>query len=257
MEVHINSIGCPNCRKEYNKALLAYLNEHKDGLCKTCRERMEKNPLRIIDCKNEECKEIVKDAPRTIDYLDEDCKNHFEELKKLLTDMGIEYKVDTGIVRGLDYYTKTVFEFVNKDGFTLCGGGRYDNLVKEIDGKQDIPSAGFGMGLERIIYFLNLQNIELAAEDVPQLYLGVIGNIKSEAYKLVKSLRDRGMVVETDYLDKSVKAQMKYANKIGAKYVIILGEDELKKGTVKIKNMSDSSETEAPIDKIAETIGIE
>ncbi len=257
MEVHINSIGCPNCRKEYNKALLAYLNEHKDGLCKTCKERMEKNPLRIIDCKNEECKEIVKDAPRTIDYLDEDCKNHFEELKKLLTDMGIEYKVDTGIVRGLDYYTKTVFEFVNKDGFTLCGGGRYDNLVKEIDGKQDIPSAGFGMGLERIIYFLNLQNIELAADDAPQLYLGVIGNIKSEAYKLVKSLRDKGMVVETDYLDRSVKAQMKYANKIRAKYVIILGEDELKNGIVKIKNMSDSSETEAPIDKIAETIAIE
>ena len=254
MEVHINSIGCTNCRKEYNKALLNYLNEHKDCLCKTCRERMEKNPLRVIDCKNEECKEIVKDAPRTIDYLDEECRSHFEELQKLLTDMGIPFKVDTGIVRGLDYYTKTVFEFVNKDGFTLCGGGRYDNLVKEIDGKQDLPAAGFGMGLERVMYFLNLENIDLGNAPAPKLYLGIIGDIKSEAYKVVKKLRDAGLTVETDYLDKSVKAQMKYANKIGAEYVVILGENELENGIVKVKNMSDGSEQEIAIDQIADAL---
>ena len=254
MEVHINSIGCANCRKEYNKALLAYLNEHKEGLCKTCRDRMERNPLRVIDCKNEECKRIVADAPRTIDYLDEECRNHFEELKKLLDDMGIEYKVDTGIVRGLDYYTRTVFEFVNKEGFTLCGGGRYNNLVKEIDGKQDIPAAGFGLGLERILYFLDLQKVELGEEPVPDLYLGIIGDIKSEGYKIVKSLRDQGLKVETDYLDRSVKAQMKYANKIGARYTVILGEDELARGTVKVKDMADGSEQETAISEIAGAI---
>ena len=254
MEVHINSIGCSNCRKEYNKALLAYLNEHRDGLCKTCRERMERNPLRVIDCKNEECKKIVADAPRTIDYLDDECRNHFEELKKLLDDMGIKYQVDTGIVRGLDYYTRTVFEFVNKDGFTLCGGGRYNNLVKEIDGKQDIPAAGFGLGLERILYFLDLQKVDLGEEPAPDLYFGIIGDIKSEGYKIVKALRDKGLTVETDYLDRSVKAQMKYANKIGARYTVILGGDELARGTVKVKNMADSSEQETPIDQIAEVI---
>ncbi|MBR3402581.1 MAG: histidine--tRNA ligase [Parasporobacterium sp.] len=254
MEVHISSIGCSNCRKEYNKALLAYLNEHRDGLCKTCRERMERNPLRVIDCKNEECKKIVADAPRTIDYLDDECRNHFEELKKLLDDMGIKYQVDTGIVRGLDYYTRTVFEFVNKDGFTLCGGGRYNNLVKEIDGKQDIPAAGFGLGLERILYFLDLQKVDLGEEPAPDLYFGIIGDIKSEGYKIVKALRDKGLTVETDYLDRSVKAQMKYANKIGARYTVILGGDELARGTVKVKNMADSSEQETPIDQIAEVI---
>ena len=254
MEVHINSIGCSNCRKEYNKALLAYLNEHRDGLCKTCRERMERNPLRVIDCKNEECKKIVADAPRTIDYLDEECRNHFEELKKLLDDMGIVYKVDTGIVRGLDYYTRTVFEFVNKEGFTLCGGGRYNNLVKEIDGKQDIPAAGFGLGLERILYFLDLQEIDLGEEPAPDLYFGILGDIKSEGYKIVKALRDKGLTVETDYLDRSVKAQMKYANKIGARYTVILGGDELARGTVKVKNMDDGSEQECAIGQIAEEI---
>ena len=254
MEVHINSIGCSNCRKEYNKALLAYLNEHRDGLCKTCRERMERNPLRVIDCKNEECKKIVADAPRTIDYLDEECRNHFEELKKLLDDMGIVYKVDTGIVRGLDYYTRTVFEFVNKEGFTLCGGGRYNNLVKEIDGKQDIPAAGFGLGLERILYFLDLQEIDLGEEPAPDLYSGILGDIKSEGYKIVKALRDKGLTVETDYLDRSVKAQMKYANKIGARYTVILGGDELARGTVKVKNMDDGSEQECAIGQIAEEI---
>ena len=254
MEVHINSIGCSNCRKEYNKALLAYLNEHRDGLCKTCRERMERNPLRVIDCKNEECKKIVADAPRTIDYLDEECRNHFEELKKLLDDMGIVYKVDTGIVRGLDYYTRTVFEFVNKEGFTLCGGGRYNNLVKEIDGKQDIPAAGFGLGLERILYFLDLQEIDLGEEPAPDLYFGILGDIKSEGSKIVKALRDKGLTVETDYLDRSVKAQMKYANKIGARYTVILGGDELARGTVKVKNMDDGSEQECAIGQIAEEI---
>ena len=254
LEVHINSIGCSNCRKEYNKALLAYLNDHRENLCPTCRERMERNPLRVIDCKNDECKKIVADAPRTIDHLDDECRDHFEKLQELLKGLGISYKIDTGIVRGLDYYTKTVFEFVNKDGFTLCGGGRYDNLVKEIDGKQDIPAAGFGMGLERVMYFLGLENIDLGDPEPPTLYLGIIGDAKVQGFRLIKELRDKGVSVETDYLDRSVKAQMKYANKTGAKYCIILGDDEISSGQVKIKNMMDGSETTAGIPEIAEKI---
>ena len=252
-KLHINSIGCPNCRKTYNDALLAYLKEHEGELCETCRERMKKNPLRVIDCKVPSCKEIVKDAPRTIEYLDEECKAHFEELQSLLNELSIPYEIDTGIVRGLDYYTKTVFEFVNSEGFTLCGGGRYDNLVHEIDGKQDIPSVGFGMGIERIIYFLEKEQVELEPEPVVELYVGILGKeAKARAYKLVNEIRSAGVVVETDYMDRSVKAQMKYANKIGAKNTVILGADELEKGVATIKNMESHEETEVALDKIAE-----
>lgn len=251
-KLHINSIGCANCRKTYNEALLAYLKQHEEHLCPTCRERMKKNPLRVIDCKVPECKEIVKDAPRTIEYLDEECREHFEELQKLLTEMNIPFEIDTGIVRGLDYYTKTVFEFVNSDGFTLCGGGRYDNLVHEIDEKQNIPSVGFGMGLERILYFLEKEQVELEPEPEVELYVGILGKeARAQAYQLVNTLRMAGILVETDYMDRSVKAQMKYANKLGAKYTVILGENELKENSAKIKNMETGEQTEVALDAIA------
>ena len=251
-KLHINSIGCANCRKTYNEALLAYLKQHEEHLCPTCRERMKKNPLRVIDCKVPECKEIVKDAPRTIEYLDDECREHFEELHKLLTDMNIPFEIDTGIVRGLDYYTKTVFEFVNSDGFTLCGGGRYDNLVHEIDEKQNIPSVGFGMGLERILYFLEKEQVELEPEPGVELYVGVLGKeARAQAYQLVNTLRMAGIIVETDYMDRSVKAQMKYANKLKAKYTVILGENELKENSARIKNMETGEQTEVALDAIA------
>ena len=251
-KLHINSIGCPNCRKTYNDALLDYLKQHEEHLCPTCRERMKKNPLRVIDCKVPECKEIVKDAPRTIEYLDDECREHFEELQKLLNELNIPYEIDTGIVRGLDYYTKTVFEFVNADGFTLCGGGRYDNLIHEIDEKQNIPSVGFGMGIERIIYFLDKENVELEAEPAVELYVGVLGKeARAKAYQLVNELRMSGIIVETDYMDRSVKAQMKYANKLGAKHTVILGENELNSNAAKIKNMETGEQTEVALDAIA------
>ena len=250
--LHINSIGCPNCRKTYNEALLSYLRAHEDHLCPTCRERMKKNPLRVIDCKVPECKEIVKDAPRTIDYLDDECREHFEELQSLLTEMNIPYEIDTGIVRGLDYYTKTVFEFVNSDGFTLCGGGRYDNLVHEIDEKQNIPSVGFGMGIERFIYFLDKEQVALEPEPAIELYVGILGKeARAKAYKIVNALRMAGVVVETDYMDRSVKAQMKYANKLGAKHTVILGENELNSNKANIKNMETGEQTEVALDAIA------
>lgn len=254
-KLHINSIGCANCRKTYNDALLSYLHQHEDRLCATCKERMQKNPLRVIDCKVPDCKAVVADAPRTIEYLDEECKEHFEELQKMLEELSIPYEIDTGIVRGLDYYTKTVFEFVNKDGFTLCGGGRYDNLVHEIDGKQDIPSVGFGMGLERILFFLEEEKVELESAPVPELYVGILGKeARVQAYKLVTRLRMEGVVVETDYMDRSVKAQMKYANKIGAKNTVVLGTNELEQGKAKVKNMETHEEVELALDKIAEWI---
>ncbi|MCR5321797.1 MAG: histidine--tRNA ligase [Lachnospiraceae bacterium] len=257
VKLHINSIGCPTCRKAYNEALIAYLSKYEGDLCGTCRERMKKNPLRVIDCKVPSCKEIVKDAPRTIDYLCDECKDHFEELKNLLTAMEIPYEVDTGIVRGLDYYTKTVFEFVSEDGFTLCGGGRYDGLIHEIDEKQDIPSVGFGCGIERIIYFLEKEGVELVKDECPKLYVGLLGNeTKAVGYKLVKSLRDAGITTETDYMDRSAKAQMKYANKLGVNYVIMLGSNEIETGMAKLKNMQDGTEEEIKLDvqKVLEKI---
>ncbi|MBQ9118947.1 MAG: histidine--tRNA ligase [Lachnospiraceae bacterium] len=252
-KLHINSIGCKECRKTYNDALLAYLKQHEEKLCPTCRERMQKNPLRVIDCKVPECKTIVEHAPRTIEYLDEECKNHFEELQELLNALNIPYEIDTGIVRGLDYYTKTVFEFVNSEGFTLCGGGRYDGLVHEIDEKQDIPSVGFGMGIERILYFLEKEGVELAPEEPAELYVGILGKeARAKAFQLVTTLRNAGVITETDYMDRSVKAQMKYANKIGAKNTVILGADELEKNAAFIKNMATGEQTEVALDKIAE-----
>lgn len=254
-KLHINSIGCAECRKTYNEALLLYLKKHEEKLCPTCKERMLKNPLRVLDCKVETCKEIVKDAPRTIEYLDEECKEHWEELQYLLTELNIPYEIDTGIVRGLDYYTKTVFEFVNSEGFTLCGGGRYDGLIHEIDEKQDIPSVGFGMGIERILYFLEKEGVELEPKKNVQLYVGILGKeAKAKAYQLVNEVRGSGVIVETDYMDRSVKAQMKYANKLGANYTVIIGSQELEENKARVKEMESGEQTELALDQIASYI---
>ena len=245
IKLHINSIGYGECRKNYNDALLGYLNGYEAELCEDCKIRMQKNPLRVIDCKVPNCKAIVEKAPRTIDFLDEECKNHFDTLQKMLTELNIPFEIDTGIVRGLDYYTKTVFEFVDKDGFTLCGGGRYDGLINEIDGKQNIPAVGFGMGIERILYFLEKEGVSLGEMPHPKLYVGIMGDeVKAKAFEIVTRLRNKGMIVETDYLDRSVKAQMKYANKLGVDYTVIIGQNEVESGLVKLKNMETGDETE-------------
>ncbi|MCC8050427.1 MAG: histidine--tRNA ligase [Clostridiales bacterium] len=255
VKLHINSIGCKNCRRAYNDALLSYLKKYESDLCPTCRERMEKNPLRVLDCKVDTCKKIVADAPRTIDYLDDDCRSHFEELQSLLTDLAIPYEIDTGIVRGLDYYTKTVFEFVNSDGFTLCGGGRYDGLIHEIEEKQDIPSVGFGMGIERILYFMDNEGVAFPAAEPVELYVGILGKeARARAYQIVSSLRKQGHIVETDYMDRSVKAQMKYANKLGARKTLIIGSQELEENKAKLKDMETGEQTEVALDHIAEEL---
>lgn len=256
VKLHINSIGYGDCRKNYNDALLGYLKGYETELCKDCKVRMQKNPLRVIDCKVPSCKAIVEKAPRTIDFLDEECKNHFDTLQKMLTELNIPFEIDTEIVRGLDYYTKTVFEFVDKDGFTLCGGGRYDGLIKEIDGKQNIPAVGFGMGIERILYFLEKEGVSLGEMPHPKLYVGIMGDeVKSKAFELVTKLRNKGVIVETDYLDRSVKAQMKYANKLGADYTVIIGQNEIETETVRLKEMETGVETEVKFVELEEKIG--
>ena len=250
-ELHINSIGGAESREDYNKHLIDYLTGYKEELCPTCQERLNKNPMRILDCKVPTCKEIVKDAPRSIEYLNEEDKAHFEELKGLLESLGIKFVVDTDIVRGLDYYTKTVFEFLDQDGVTICGGGRYDKLVQEIDGKVDVPALGYGIGIERLILALRKENLVIAEAPAIDLYIGILGaTATAKAYEIVKTLRNGGLVVETDYLGKSVKAQMKYANKIGAKHTAIIGDNELAEDLVKVKRMEDGVETEVKLSEL-------
>ncbi|NLZ49602.1 MAG: histidine--tRNA ligase [Clostridiales bacterium] len=247
LELHINSIGCPQCRKKYNEALKAYLKENLDKLCKTCNSRYEKNPMRILDCKEESCKVITKEAPVILDYICDDCKDHMEKLKGYLEAMGIPYKVDPYIVRGLDYYSKTVFEIIN-DNLTVCGGGRYDYLIEQIGGPS-MPAVGFGMGLERLIMTLEAAGIEIPKPDQIQLYIGSMGEKASyQALKMAFELRKRGIKCDCDHMGRSVKAQMKYANKLGTRYSLILGEDELEKKVARLKKMEDGSTTDTNIE---------
>lgn len=247
-KLHINSIGDAESRAEYNTHLIEFLTKSKDDLCETCQDRLDKNPMRILDCKSPVCREIVKDAPRSLDYLNEACEEHFATLKSLLEALQIDYEVDTDIVRGLDYYTKTVFEFIDPDGMTICGGGRYDKLVYEIDGKRDMPAVGFGIGIERILLALKKEGITLATAPDIDLYVGILGaSATAKSYQIVTALREKGLVVETDYLGKSVKAQMKYANKIGALNTVIIGDNELEAGIVNVKKMDDGETTEVKL----------
>lgn len=253
LTLNINSIGCPVCRKEYNKALKAYYSQHIDGMCATCKDRLDKNPLRILDCKEEKCIEINKTAPVVLDYLCDDCRKHMEDLEAGLGAVGIEYKINPRIVRGLDYYTRTVFEFVSNDigaQGTVCGGGRYDNLIEEVGGKP-CPAVGFGMGLERLILTLDAAGKLPESNEVPDLFLAYIGSdSKLAALKIVNDLRRAGISADTDFLGRSVKAQMKYADKTGAKFTAVLGDDEIAKGEINLKNMSTGENTVVKIDDI-------
>ena len=255
--LEINSIGCPKCRERYHKALRDYFEAHRDKLCPTCLTRMGKNPLRILDCKSPICKEIAKDAPIGLDYLCEECADHFEGVKKRLTMMGIEYSVNPRIVRGLDYYTKTVFEFISNDlgaQSTVCGGGRYDGLIETLGGNPT-PGLGFGMGLERLLMVLEAQQIEIPKPADCLLYLGSMGEEASlKALELVTQLRRDGYYAECDTMDRSVKAQMKYANKLGARLSAILGESELAAGRLILKDMATGETVEAGFDELSEKV---
>lgn len=240
IELNINSIGCPTCRKAYNEKLKDYFRPHLSELCETCRERFEKNPLRILDCKSDACKKIYNDAPMLLDHICDDCSSHFESLKKYLEIMEIPYNVDATIVRGLDYYTKTVFEIISKNEGsegTICGGGRYDGLVSEIGGPE-MPGVGFGMGLERLLLVLESINKLPENNECPDIFIANIGEDADVfVQKLIYDLRKDGICAERDYLARSVKAQMKYANKLEAKFSAVIGDDDISKNCAIIKNM--------------------
>jgi histidyl-tRNA synthetase len=250
MSVNVNSIGCPECRRKYNEALKEYLRPRLSELCDTCKSRFDRNPLRILDCKSPICGEIVKDAPRLLDYICDDCREHFDTFLECLKALGIDYTIDSGIVRGLDYYTKTVFEIIS-GGFTVCGGGRYDGLIEEFGGEKT-PAIGFGLGIERLLLRLDELNVEIPECDSPELYIAPLGDLaKKEAQKFVLSLRKSGISAETDYMGRGLKPQMKYADKIGAKFVLVLGDDEINSGKARIKNMQNGQQTEWALDKLA------
>ena len=255
VELHINSLGCPDCRKRYNETLKAFLQEKKEHLCPLCQERMEKNPLRVLDCKNPECQSHLQNAPTVLGSLDEECTNHFNKVQELLTAMDIPFTVDAGIVRGLDYYTRTVFEFVSNDigaQGTVCGGGRYDKLVDEIGGKH-VPAVGFGAGMERLILVRDAENNAPLTPATRDIFIGYRGDAAMmEAFKLVNSLRQEGISAESDHLQRSIKAQMKYANKIGSRYSMIIGESELEERSVRLKEMESGDEVTIPMDQFVQ-----
>ncbi|MFA6866243.1 MAG: histidine--tRNA ligase [Clostridia bacterium] len=257
LELNINNIGCPTCRKDFSKALQDYFGQYKDKLCPTCLERLEKNPLRILDCKVPECIEIAKNAPIVLDYLCNDCQKHNKATQSYLDALGIKYKINPLIVRGLDYYTGTVFEFVSTaigSQGTVCGGGRYNNLVTEIGGKE-MPAVGFGMGLERLIMVMEKANVSFGQENLCKIYIAPIGEEQYKiAFKTVYDLRSNGIIAETDLMNKSVKAQLKYANKIGCEYVVVLGENEVINNKVLLKNMATKEEKEIALDDLLNEI---
>jgi len=253
LELNINSIGCPNCRPRYHEVLKKYLEDHLDELCQTCNTRYEKNPLRILDCKNKECGVIVKDAPIILDYLCQECSTHFEELQSFLSAANIDYKVNPMIVRGLDYYTKTVFEIIsNQIGAqgTVCGGGRYDGLVKECGGP-DTPGAGFGLGLERLLLALESQNLEIPQQEARDVYVVTIGQqARHKAFEFLQLMRSNNILADMDHVGRSVKAQFKYADKANVSWVCILGEEELQNNQIKVRSMKDGSEELVSQDKV-------
>ncbi len=246
VELRINSLGCPECRARYNKTLKEFIGQNLDKLCPTCKERFEKNPLRVLDCKEESCQKIVANAPSVLDCLDEECTAHFQKVQDILTENGIAFTIDPKIVRGLDYYTRTVFEFVS-NGLTVCGGGRYDKLVEEVGGKPT-GAVGFGLGIERLIMILERQNGAITETPERDVYIGSMGEaglLKAQA--LAYQLRKAGIKADCDTVERSVKAQMKYANKIGAKYSVILGDSELENGKVELKEMATSEKSEVAL----------
>ncbi|BEP29113.1 histidine--tRNA ligase [Helicovermis profundi] len=252
-ELRINSIGCKVCRPNYHKELKSFLKSKLNNLCETCNERFITNPMRILDCKNPSCQSELTDAPVMMDYLCDECSDHFKSLKSNLDSMEISYIVDPRIVRGLDYYTKTAFEFISNDigaQSTVCGGGRYDGLVEEIGGPST-PGVGFGMGIERLLLTLEQTDVEIENKKTMDVFIVSSGkDAKLFALKISQYLRTKNISCDIDHLSRSMKSQFKYADKLGAKFVIIIGEDEVSKGTYLIKNMNDGIQTEYKDDEL-------
>jgi histidyl-tRNA synthetase len=262
LELRINSIGCPVCREAYKEELMVFLKEKYDALCDTCKGRYFKNPMRILDCKSEECQRLVVGAPRMLDYICKECSNAFDDLKKNLDLMGISYIVDSGIVRGLDYYTKTAFEIVSNNigaQGTVCGGGRYDNLIEQIGGPAT-PGVGFGLGIERLLLLLD-QNEEIVPKSpAPEVYIATMGDKAKElGIKLSKELRDIDISLEIDLMSRNIKSQFKYADKINSVLTIVIGDQEIENNQLIIKDMRNFEQItvskEDIVEKLKELLG--
>ena len=253
ISLEINSIGCPECRKNYHKALSEYFNAHIDTLCETCRDRLSRNPMRILDCKSPVCSSLAKDAPKVIDFLCDDCQNHFDGVKAHLDAAGIEYTVNPQIVRGLDYYTKTVFEFVSGDigaQSTVCGG--YDGLVSQMGGPK-VHALGFGMGIERLMLALENQKTDFPEPKRCDVYIAPMGEVAAiKATAICTQLRRDGFEAQSDVCGRGLKAQMKYADKIGALFSVVLGDNELTDNVCNIKNMKTGEVQQISLDDFAE-----
>ena len=254
LKLNINSIGCKHCRPAYNDALKAYYNERKDQLCKTCLDRLERNPLRLLDCKEERCSRLAEEAPKMVEYLCPDCAEHFTALQNYLGEQGIAFAINPKIVRGLDYYTKTVFEIISSEigaQGTVCGGGRYDGLVNQLGGPE-MPGIGFGMGIERLLMVMESAGVKIPEPQGVQIFLCTMGqNARTEAFKLIGKLRKAGISADMDHAARSMKAQFKYADKIGAQYTLSIGENELEAQKANLRNMQDGSQTEVSLEDIS------
>ena len=257
LKLKINSVGCPVCREKYKNALKDYFRPHLADLCDTCKDRFERNPMRIIDCKSPQDKELALGAPSILDYLCDDCKASFEELKENLDALGIDYEIDPTIVRGLDYYTKTAFEFVTeKIGAqgTVCGGGRYDNLMYEI-GEQDVPGVGFGLGIERLLLLMENIGVEIPEPEAMDALIVVLGeDARTMGLKITNELREKGLKVEMDLMERNIKGQMKHADRLGVRYAVVIGDDEILNGEAQVRDMRISEQMSVPFSKLYEKL---
>lgn len=253
LELHINSVGCPVCRPKHREELQKFLAGKLDRLCALCRSRYDRNPMRILDCKEEACRLVSEGAPTTLSCLCDDCREHFEKVKNYLDAIGIEYIIDDRLVRGLDYYTKTAFEIMAADigaQSSIGGGGRYNGLIEQVGGPPT-PGIGFALGLERILATMERQGIEIPVENRCDIYLAPLGEeAKLKSFRILDILRRSGLAAEIDNLNRSLKAQMKFANRLKAKYVVILGENELNRGIAAVRNMADGQQEEIALDEL-------
>jgi histidyl-tRNA synthetase len=253
--LEINSVGCPSCSQAYNQALIEYYTPLSDRLCPDCRERLTKNPRRLLDCKVPSCRELAPDAPVQLDYLDEPCREHFDAVCLYLNEMGLDYTVNPRIVRGLDYYTHTAFEVIN-EGLgaqnAMLGGGRYNGLVKAIGG-DDIPGIGFAGGFERLMDAMLAEGLSFGEQAVPDGYLVALGdNARHYAPGLVARMRSQGLSVDFDIEKVSMKAQIKAADKVGARFALLLGDDELAANSISAKRLVDGTQTSVPLDELSD-----
>ena len=253
VELNLNSIGCKHCRPKFNEALKEYLRPHLSEMCPTCNARFDKNPLRILDCKEEACTKINENAPKTVDFLCDECREHFEKLKSILDACGVAYKLNPKLVRGLDYYSKTVFEFVSTSigsQGTVLGGGRYDTLIENLGGPS-VPAVGFGSGIERMLLVMENTGKTIPQESALCAYVAGLDEAgRKAAFALANELRRAGVSADIDHAARSVKAQFKYAGKAGARYVVVIGSNELESGAYTVKDMATSASTQVKAEDV-------